>query len=176
MKNIYILPLILFSLFPTFSFSEDLRVEIIKRYDNGQKKLLVIYKGEGIDEVITKRITFNENGDTLRVEKPLDKLKMEWEYYENGQMEKEGTYIDGKRDGKWTYYNEDGSLIGERIYKDGEIWNGFVVYYNENGKIKKEKNYKDGELDGYEKEYTYYENGQISFERNLKDGELCTTN
>ena len=44
-KSIYIL----LSLFLTFSFSEDLRVEIIKRYDNGNKKLLVKYRGEGVE-------------------------------------------------------------------------------------------------------------------------------
>jgi len=44
--------LILLSLFLTFSFSEDLRVEIFERYDNGNKKLLVKYRGEGVDEVV----------------------------------------------------------------------------------------------------------------------------
>ena len=64
--------LILLSLFLTFSFSEDLRVEIIKRYFNGNKKLLVKYKGEGVDEVIIERITYGSRGDTLYWEKPLE--------------------------------------------------------------------------------------------------------
>ena len=35
-------------------------------------------------------------------------------------MEK-GNFINGKLDSKWTYYNEDGSIIEELIYKDGEL-------------------------------------------------------
>jgi len=31
-------------------------------------------------------------------------------YYENGQIREEGNYKDGKEDGKWTYYNKDGSI------------------------------------------------------------------
>jgi antitoxin component YwqK of YwqJK toxin-antitoxin module len=31
-------------------------------------------------------------------------------WYPNGQKEYEGTFKDGYRLGKWTYYNEDGSL------------------------------------------------------------------
>jgi len=102
--------LILLSLFLTVCFSEDLRVEIIKRYDNGQKKVLVIYKGYGVDEVVVERITYSESGDTLTLEKPLDKMKMVREYNVLGQIEMEENYKDGERDGKWTYYNEDGSI------------------------------------------------------------------
>ena len=56
---------------------------------NGQKKLLVIYKGEGSDEAIVERITYSERGDTLMLEKPLDKFKMVRFYYENEQIESE---------------------------------------------------------------------------------------
>jgi len=31
-------------------------------------------------------------------------------YYSNGQKEKEGTFKDGKEDGLWIYYNEDGTV------------------------------------------------------------------
>ena len=31
-------------------------------------------------------------------------------YYSNGQKEKEGTFKNGKEDGLWIYYNEDGTV------------------------------------------------------------------
>ena len=62
---------------------------------------MVKYRGEGVDEVIIERITFNENNDILIVDKPLNKMKMVREYYENGQIEKEENYTNGKKDGKW---------------------------------------------------------------------------
>ena len=79
-----------------------------------------------------------------------------------------GRMKNGKKDGKWTYYNKDGSLKGDVIYKDGEIWNGLVVSYYENGQIFSEESYKDGKKDG--KWITYFENGQIFTEENYKDG------
>jgi antitoxin component YwqK of YwqJK toxin-antitoxin module len=36
------------------------------------------------------------------------------ERYENGKKKEEGLYKEGKKTGKWTYYNQDGS-IGETI-------------------------------------------------------------
>ena len=137
--------LILLSLFLTFSFSEDLRVEIIKRYFNGNKKLLVKYKGEGVDEVIIERITYSKSGDTLILENTLDKMKMVREYYRNGQIEKEKNYKDGELDGKWTYYRENGQIEIEENYKDGKK-DGKWTYYNKDGSIDKVEEYKNGKL------------------------------
>ena len=39
--------------------------------------------------------------------------------FEDGQISEEGNYKDGKKDGKWTYYNEDGSIEKVENYKDG---------------------------------------------------------
>ena len=160
--------LILLSLFLTFSFSEDLRVEIIKRYDNGNKKLLVKYKGEGVDEVVVERITYNENGDIILLEKPLDKLKMEREYYENGVIKGFHHYKDGKLEGKHISYYLNGQIQLEGNYKDDER-DGKWISYHGNGKIKEEGNYKDGEKDD---KWIYYEDGSIKEVKNYKDGKL----
>jgi len=43
-------------------------------------------------------------------------------YYDNGQLESEGTYKDGKADGPWIAFNEDGTVWGTYTgtFKDGE--------------------------------------------------------
>ena len=47
------------------------------------------------------------------------------DYYENGQIKEEGNIkpseynIHGEPDGKWTYYNEDGSIDKVQEYKMG---------------------------------------------------------
>ena len=97
---------------------EQVREEITQRYDDGSNKLLVKYKGEGSDEVVVERITYSESGDTFILEKPLEKFKMVREYYENGQIEKEQNYKDGKLDGKVTYYYKNGQIEKEENYKD----------------------------------------------------------
>ena len=125
-------------------YYEKIREEIIKRFDNGDKELLVKYKGEGSDEVVVERITYNESGDTLIIEKPLKTMRMyrnyykygqlgeeenyqygllngkQTSYYKNGQVEVEGNYIMGTQVGKWTFYNKDGSIKVVKDYKNGE--------------------------------------------------------
>ena len=48
-------------------------------------------------------------------------------WYENGQKAVEGTYKDGKADGKWTEWYETGQKKGEGTYKDGTL-TGFSEY------------------------------------------------
>ena len=75
MKSLHTLFAIL-TLFLTFSFSQKVREEITEIYNDGNKKLLVKYKDEGSNEVVVEKISYNENGDTLMLVKPLEKLKM----------------------------------------------------------------------------------------------------
>jgi antitoxin component YwqK of YwqJK toxin-antitoxin module len=51
--------------------------------------------------------------------------------YENGQKKVEGSYKDGKEDGKWTWWYENGQIQSEANWKDGKIdeW----TRWNENG-------------------------------------------
>ena len=61
--------------------------------------------------------------------KKLDGLWTMW--YENGQMREEGTFKDGEKDGKWTYWSggEAGREVifrpyhksSETTYKDGKL-------------------------------------------------------
>ena len=83
---------ILVSIFLTQSFGQAIREEITEKYDDDKKKLLVKYKGKGSDEVIFEKISYSERGDTLIWEKPLDKLKMVRNYYENGQLKEERNF------------------------------------------------------------------------------------
>ena len=44
------------------------------------------------------------------------------EYWDNGQLYSKGHYKDGKRDGLWKYFYQDGAVYKEwtGTYKDGE--------------------------------------------------------
>jgi len=44
-------------------------------------------------------------------------------YHDNGQIASEGVYEDGKQEGPWTYYNRDGTVSSEQsgTFEDGEI-------------------------------------------------------
>ena len=58
-----------------FSCSENKRQEVISRYDGGQKKLVVSYKGKNHNEIITERVLYSKLGDTIFFELPQKKNK-----------------------------------------------------------------------------------------------------
>lgn len=65
------------------------------------------------------------------------------------------------REGKWIFYNENGQLNQEVFWKNGKSNGEFKVYY-ENGKLKEESNWLNDLQTGVYKKY--YENGNKNFE------------
>ena len=58
-------------------------------------------------------------------------------YWENGQLSSKGTWKDGKREGPWVRYKENGQLYSEGTFKDGRA-EGPWVEYNVDGTLNKE--------------------------------------
>ena len=82
-----------------------------------------------------------------------------------------GTYKNGKKDGLWTWWYENGQKESEGTYKDDKL-EGLSTNWYENGQKWYELTNKDGEFDGL---YTnWYENGKKRFEGTYKDGELIS--
>ena len=102
---------------------------------------------------------YNENGN-LNVETPYKNGKMEgidkW-YNENGNLKSETPYKNGEKEGIVKWYNENGNLRSEMPYKNGEK-EGMLKWYYENGNLKEEIPYKNGKTHGDVKYYT--ENGK----------------
>ena len=55
----------------------------------------------------------------------------------------QGRIKDGRKDGPWVFYYENGGVSSEGIYKDGKRDGPWVSYY-ENGQLRSEITYKDG--------------------------------
>ena len=114
MRNLFkiLIPVLILSLFVWWFFSgEKIREEVIERYDNGQKKIVMTFRGEGNNEELIQRVVYNENGDTLIFELPIENQKMERIYYKGkGLIEQELNYKDGKLDGKQTRYYDNGQI------------------------------------------------------------------
>lgn len=54
-------------------------------------------------------------------------------YYQNGQKKMEGSYNkEGKKNGKWIYWREDGKIWSEGYFKDGKD-DGLRTTWHENG-------------------------------------------
>ncbi len=59
-----------------------------------------------------------------------------------GQTREEGEYKDGKQEGLWTYWDENGQKTGEGEYKDGKR-EGLGTYWHANGQKSAEVEYRD---------------------------------
>ena len=81
---------------------ESIREEIVERHSNGDKKLLVKYKGKGSKEVVIERVEYDEKGDTILYERPLEKISRKRVYSDDNAPILEG-YID--------YYDENNGYI-----------------------------------------------------------------
>jgi antitoxin component YwqK of YwqJK toxin-antitoxin module len=64
------------------------------------------------------------NGEKMFLGK-MSKDKIQYgkitEWYKNGNISKEGECVEGKPDGHWKIYSEDGKLSFEEIYRNGEL-------------------------------------------------------
>jgi len=47
------------------------------------------------------------------------KTEVKTEYYDNGEKELEGNYKDGKKEGLWTDWDEEGKVTKTETYKLG---------------------------------------------------------
>lgn len=68
-------------------------------------------------------------------------------WWENGNLQSEGIYVDGQPDSTWTYYDEDGKLSKRLTFRLG-IEHGPVTEYYADGSIASTGQYKDGRQDG----------------------------
>jgi antitoxin component YwqK of YwqJK toxin-antitoxin module len=138
------------------SDAEPKRSEIItERHENGLKKLVFVYQGEGLDEVLVAKYGFHNNG-----------LKSFIANYKNNLLH-----------GDYSEWHFNGQKAAEAFYKDNLLENAFKTWH-ENGNLNEELNYQNGKKNG---KYIQRGNeGEIISEGNyvndLKDGEWVSNN
>ena len=90
-------------------------------------------------------------------------------YYKNN-IKEIGHWKAGKQNGLFQMYTEDGVLIDNANFKDGERDGLTEQFYNDTGKLRVSANYKNGVLEGEFK--AYYPNGNLQGEVNYVNGEM----
>ena len=93
-------------------------------------------------------------------------------FYEDGELRSEGSYKDNLRVGKWKYYFLDGKIEQEGRYANDNP-DGTWIWYFDNGQVRKEQEYVRGLEDGNSVEYDY--EGKIitkgKYVEGMKEGE-----
>lgn len=116
--------LILFSLLFSLIFCDIKNIEeIISRHANGNKKLLVVYRGQGKNEEIIERITYSKDDKIIIQEFPLDKIQIFFSYYENNIIKSKNIYKNNKKHGTWIFYDREGLDYKTEYYSNGNFIN-----------------------------------------------------
>ena len=87
--------------------------------------ILLIILSVGFSQQLPKVVETYENGNikniTFHKETPTGIETVKYEgYYYTGQKASEGTFLNGKEDGLWTYWYENGQKNSEVTYTDGK--------------------------------------------------------
>jgi len=85
----------------------------------------------------------------------------------NGILETKGRYKNGKRDGLWIDYHENGQIWYQGEFKNGEPHGVFIGFYP-NGITATKRTYKNGLIEGLSESFT--ENGRLELRVNYKNG------
>ena len=125
----------LFSQEKTPSVQDQITNEVVvERHSNGVKKIVNVYRGKGVNEVMIAKYGFFDSGIKNFV----------------------SNYNDNKQNGLYTRWNADGIKVEEGTYKNSNMDGTFSFWYD-NGNIDKKFNYKDDKVDGLQE--WYYKNG-----------------
>jgi len=168
---------------------------------------LIVYEDEFTGQTVIKDseesnlITVDENGfvnfknqlfnGTEKGFYPVSKISGKEKKDKSRNLEYEGSYKDGIREGLWKWWYENEQLSIEAYYKNGKL-EGFYRAWHNNGQLLLETNYKSGEENGVFKRWyesgqlkeqginkigiaeglyrEWHENGQLMREANLKEG------
>jgi len=135
--------------------------KIMKELNIAEPKIKSLEKEAAFLEINIK----NEN------DKPkLDLVTRFKRWHQNGQLERQGNLISGKKDGLWKNWQEDGKIDTEYHYKDDILHGRFYVYYS-NGKLEKRGSYLKGKRDSIW-EWWYESSEKLQAVKHYKDNEF----
>ena len=137
------------------------REEIIERYENGNKKLVVTYVGKGSQEQVIKKSTYYKTGK-IKEEENYKQNELNgpyFEYYRNGQISVRANFVDGLKNGDYTEYYYDGTIWETGRFINGDYDGEYNTYFAD-GNLKSKEIYKNG--DRIEAVW-YNANGEVEF-------------
>ena len=142
-------------------------------YSNGQKKVETTYEFGDADGLWTSWYSNGQKEEEGTLESSFVnsvRVGLWTEWSENGQKEQEGTYKNGRKDGVWTYLDNDGSKYVGKVEREDDEDGTFLGWYfgDAERKVESYVTYKDGKKDGLR--ILWHENGQKKNEGTYKDG------
>lgn len=153
----------------SYFVNDTLQGKSTRWYNNGKRQSVEHYMDNHLHGLVTN---YDPNGKKISEEHyHMDTLHgPSVEFYTSGQPRIEGAYFKGLYDGKWFYYEDDGTIVGMGEFNKG---NGRQRAWYRNGNLKREVNYLKNEKNG--KEIWYNPQGDTSKILLYDTGQLIST-
>ncbi len=127
------------------------------------------------DRKMKKKTTKNKKNDTITIKDgKFDGLYLTW--FENGQKKEEGNYNNGEQVGKWTYWFDSGKKEKEETYKNGKKISEYFFVCDDIIELLKEQGTKitSTDIDAHLK-YKNVDEVKKICEKMYHDGEISRT-
>jgi|SaaInlStandDraft_4_1057021.scaffolds.fasta_scaffold20189_3 antitoxin component YwqK of YwqJK toxin-antitoxin module len=96
--------------------------KIVSIYENGNQKDTQVYHVYNYHKVLIKKIKYFESGAVnleQKVNEDGEANGITTQFYENGIMQVSGNYYDGRKDGIFYWYDEDGKPTQIQDFNNG---------------------------------------------------------
>jgi len=130
-KRIFFIAGLMIMLLASITSCTQLSKEVVSTFENGNPKLVKTYRIKSGNKVLIKEV----------------------EFYKNGQKKYEGSYNGEVKEGRWTFWFEDGSVWSDGFFSNG-LRSGKAKVFHENGKPFYQGQYTGGKKDG---EWVFYD-------------------
>ncbi len=126
----------------------------------------VFYLVDQIKPYTGRCVMYYNNTEIVKQEMTFKDGKLEGtliSYYENGNIKRKGEYANGRYNGKWEQWAENGKKLYEVHYKNDALYGEFMIWYP-TGVLKQKGIYAENSRSGLWTEYD--EAGMIIKKRN----------
>lgn len=135
-------------------------------YANGKPESSEIR--EKTSGTLSRLVKYDEAGNIAEKGTAVGQKMKSTKYFYNARhaLTSRGAYLDGKKNGSFEYFYDNGKKRSLETYNDDMI--SAETKWYENGKVQMTTNYKDGSYDGWYVEY--YSNGVKRIEQQYENG------
>ena len=105
------------------------------------------------------------SGETIEGGTVVDHGRFE-RWHDNGKMEYEAVFVNGKKEGTTVRYHKNGRKATEQEYKDGRR-HGRCLSWNESGALVKEENWAEGKPHGT---WIVWQDGKVKWSHTYDHG------
>jgi antitoxin component YwqK of YwqJK toxin-antitoxin module len=110
------------------------RQDTVEKWPDGSPKRVVVYIEKDGVETLFEAMNLGEDGHPMSFEVPGDNYERRFTHYNDGSLESETEFKDGKIDGLSRFLYRDGSVASEQHFSNGLLDGSSCAYYPGNRK------------------------------------------